>query len=97
MLAAILTAAVAPIAAAADDAKEGPALAHMVFFTLKDHSKESVETFIASCDKYLSNHEGELLLGRHDGRGLQRAGQRQGLGRLGRALVFENKAARTST
>jgi len=32
--------------------------AHMVFFTLKDHSKESVEAFIATCDKYLSKHEG---------------------------------------
>ncbi|APW58904.1 Dabb family protein [Paludisphaera borealis] len=32
--------------------------AHMVFFTLKDHSKESVDAFIATCDKYLSKHEG---------------------------------------
>jgi Stress responsive A/B Barrel Domain len=32
--------------------------AHMVFFTLKDHSKESVEGFIASCEKYLTKHEG---------------------------------------
>jgi hypothetical protein len=35
-----------------------PQLAHMVFFALKDHSKDSRERFIASCDKYLSNHEG---------------------------------------
>ena len=32
--------------------------AHMVFFTLKDHSNESVEAFVASCDKFLSKHEG---------------------------------------
>ena len=35
-----------------------PQLAHMVFFTLKDHSKESRERFIASCEKYLADHEG---------------------------------------
>jgi hypothetical protein len=37
-----------------------PQLAHMVFFALKDHSKESRENFIASCDKYLSDHEGTV-------------------------------------
>jgi Stress responsive A/B Barrel Domain len=35
-----------------------PQLAHMVFFALKDHSKASRERFIASCEKYLSNHTG---------------------------------------
>jgi hypothetical protein len=35
-----------------------PKLAHMVFFELKDHSKASREKFIASCEKYLSKHEG---------------------------------------
>ena len=29
-----------------------------VFFTLKDHSKESVEAFVALCDKYLTKHDG---------------------------------------
>ena len=43
--------------AAADDA-EGPPLAHMVFFTLKDHSKESVDAFVKDCEKYLTKHEG---------------------------------------
>ena len=37
-----------------------PQLAHMVFFALKDHSKDSRERFIASCDQYLSNHEGTV-------------------------------------
>ena len=32
----------------------------MVFFELKDHSKESREKFIASCEKYLSKHEGTV-------------------------------------
>jgi hypothetical protein len=36
---------------------DGP-YAHMVFFTLKDHSKESVEAFVALCDKYLTKHDG---------------------------------------
>jgi len=35
-----------------------PKLAHMVFFWLKDHSKESRDKFIASCEKLLSHHEG---------------------------------------
>ncbi len=38
--------------------KAEPQLAHMVFFALKDHSGESRERFIASCEKYLSDHEG---------------------------------------
>ena len=33
-------------------------LAHMVFFGLKDHSKEAREKIIAACEKYLSGHEG---------------------------------------
>jgi hypothetical protein len=37
-----------------------PQLAHMVFFALKDRSKESRDTFIASCEKYLSEHEGTV-------------------------------------
>ena len=40
--------------------KAEPQLAHMVFFALKDHSKESREKFIASCEKYLSEHEGTV-------------------------------------
>ena len=35
-----------------------PKLAHMVFFTLKDHSPKARDAFIASCEKYLTNHEG---------------------------------------
>jgi hypothetical protein len=37
-----------------------PQLAHMVFFALKDHSKESRDKFIESCEKYLSEHEGTV-------------------------------------
>lgn len=40
--------------------KAEPPLAHMVFFALKDHSKESRDRFIASCEKYLSEHEGTV-------------------------------------
>jgi Stress responsive A/B Barrel Domain len=40
--------------------KAEPQLAHMVFFALKDHSKESRERFIESCEKYLSGHEGTV-------------------------------------
>ncbi len=40
--------------------KKGAQLAHMVFFTLKDHSNESREKFVASCQKYLGNIEGTV-------------------------------------
>jgi hypothetical protein len=38
----------------------GPRLAHMVFFTLKDHSPEARQTLVSSCQKYLSDHEGTV-------------------------------------
>jgi hypothetical protein len=37
-----------------------PQLAHMVFFALKDHSNEARERFLASCQKYLAEHEGTV-------------------------------------
>ncbi|WP_435015333.1 Dabb family protein [Tundrisphaera sp. TA3] len=37
-----------------------PPLAHSVFFTLKDRSEASRERFVASCQKYLTGHEGVL-------------------------------------
>jgi len=37
-----------------------PKLGHMVFFWLKDHSKESRDKIIASSEKLLSGHEGAL-------------------------------------
>src|SRR5215218_7536123 len=35
-------------------------LAHVVVFTLKDHSREAREKFIASCKKHLTGHDGTL-------------------------------------
>jgi quinol monooxygenase YgiN len=46
-----------PSFAVSKKAGDGP-YAHMVFFTLKDHSKESFEAFVALCDKYLTKHDG---------------------------------------
>jgi len=40
--------------------KAQPKLAHMVFFTLKDNSQESVDKFMAACQKYLPDHEGSV-------------------------------------
>jgi hypothetical protein len=40
--------------------KAGPQLAHMVFFSLKDHSSEAREKFVASCQKHLTGHEGTV-------------------------------------
>lgn len=53
-----VTLVVGNVARAAE--KGGPPLAHMVFFTLKDHSKASREAFAASCEKYLKGIEGSV-------------------------------------
>ncbi len=37
-----------------------PALAHMVFFTLKDNSPQAKQQLVDACVKYLSGHEGTL-------------------------------------
>jgi hypothetical protein len=55
-LASVLSLEASALIARKSDAK----LAHMVFFTLKDHSKESREKFVASCEKYLSGHDGTV-------------------------------------
>lgn len=47
-------------AAALPPKKAEPELAHMVYFTLKDHSKEAREKFVASCHKYLKGHDGAV-------------------------------------
>ena len=47
-------------AAARPAAKDDSQLIHNVFFTLKDHSKESREAFLASSKKYLTGHEGTV-------------------------------------
>lgn len=39
---------------------DGPPLAHMVFFTLKDDSPETQERLVTACQKYLSGHEGTV-------------------------------------
>src|SRR4051794_27795548 len=40
--------------------KAEPQLAHMVFFTLKDHSTSARERLVASGRKYLTGHEGTV-------------------------------------
>jgi hypothetical protein len=55
-LAAVLTAG----GIARAEEKAGPQVAHMVFFTLKDRSKEAREALVASCHKYLANMEGAV-------------------------------------
>jgi hypothetical protein len=44
---------------ARDDAKKGPALAHTVFFQLKDASPAAREKLVEACRKYLSKHDGQ--------------------------------------
>lgn len=39
---------------------EGPNLAHMVYFSLKDNSPEASQKLVDACKKYLSKHEGEV-------------------------------------
>jgi hypothetical protein len=55
-----LTAMLAFEASARIRRESGPKLAHMVFFALRDNSKEAREKLIASCEKYLSGHEGSV-------------------------------------
>lgn len=49
---------VAAVSVSRSSEKAEPKLAHMVFFGLKDRSKEAREKFVASCEKYLSGHDG---------------------------------------
>jgi len=42
------------------DSTNQSALAHMVFFTLKEPSPESRDALIAACDKYLTDHPGTI-------------------------------------
>ena len=37
-------------------------LGHMVYFTLKDDSPESVDKLVRSCHEYLSGHPGTVLM-----------------------------------
>ena len=37
-----------------------PQLAHMVFFTLAEDTKENRDTLVAACEKYLSDHDGTV-------------------------------------
>jgi hypothetical protein len=58
LIAVIALLSLAAISRSAERAE--PKLAHMVFFTLKDSSKAARETLVASCQKYLSDHEGAV-------------------------------------
>jgi len=40
---------------------EGPMLAHMVYFSLKDNSAEATQKLVDACKKYLTKHEGEVF------------------------------------
>src|SRR5580692_7883543 len=39
---------------------DGPNLAHMVYFSLKDNSPAAAQKLVDACNKYLSKHEGEV-------------------------------------
>ena len=45
---------------AADERTDGPMLAHMVFFTLKDRTPQNREKLVAACRKYLNDHPGTI-------------------------------------
>ena len=45
---------------AADERTDGPMLAHMVFFTLKDSTSQNREKLVAACKKYLTDHPGTV-------------------------------------
>lgn len=37
---------------------DGPQIAHMVYFTLKENTPEAKKKLVAACKKYLSGHDG---------------------------------------
>lgn len=45
----------------AGDKGDGPMLAHMVYFSLKDNSPEATQKLVDACKKYLTKHEGEVF------------------------------------
>ena len=49
-----------PRSGEAEKAPREPALAHMVFFTLKDKSPQAKQQLVDACVKYLCGHEGTL-------------------------------------
>ena len=60
-LAVLLAGAVMPTAAPeAEKTLADPQLAHAVYFTLKDQSAKSRESFVAICEKYLTGHRGAV-------------------------------------
>ncbi len=56
MVATLAASMIAPNSAQAAD----PQLAHSVIFALKDHSPESRDKFVATCEKYLTGHRGTV-------------------------------------
>lgn len=55
----VMAVSIAPLVPAQVRAEE-PALAHMVFFTLKDRTPANRDALLAGCKKYLNGHEGTL-------------------------------------
>ena len=54
MMAAVVAVTLFSTAARADE----PMIGHMVYFTLKDNSKEAKKTLVDACKKYLKAHDG---------------------------------------
>jgi len=59
VLAALVLSLAAPAAFAAD--APGRALAHDVYFTLKDASPQATAALVAACRKYLAGHDGAVF------------------------------------
>jgi hypothetical protein len=60
LAAAAVAMTVSPGRPATGAAAEGPQLAHMVYFKLKDTSGAARAKFVAACKLYLSGHEGTV-------------------------------------
>ncbi len=60
LLATVVGLTLASVTAAAVEPGEARRLSHVVIFTLKDQSEASREAFLASCEKYLTGHDGVL-------------------------------------
>jgi len=72
--------------------EDGPMLAHMVYFTLKDKSGPAREKLVAACKKYLDKHTGTVFFGAGTMADLDRKVNDRDFD-VALHIVFQNRAA----
>jgi len=85
----VVTVGVREQSRAADD---GPMLAHMVYFTLKDKSGPARDKLVAACKKYLNKHAGTVFFAAGNIADLKREVNDRDFD-VALHIVFQNRAA----